>query len=104
MEPGAPTKQVRNTAKPPAAGKGRPKGAPNKVTGQVKEMILAALDKAGGVDYLAEQADKTPAAFLSLVGKVLPLTIAGDAANPIKHVIEASDELLAAIATGQVKP
>lgn len=59
------------------AGKGRPKGVPNKMTTQVKEMILAALDQAGGVDYLAAQAEETPAAFLSLVGKVLPLQLTG---------------------------
>ena len=34
---------------------------------------MAALDKAGGVDYLAAQAEKTPSAFLALVGKALPL-------------------------------
>jgi len=40
-------------------------------------MILGALDKAGGLDYLAERAVDTPAAFMALVGKVLPLTIQG---------------------------
>jgi hypothetical protein len=34
------------------AGKGRPKGSPNKVTADVKAMVLAALDQAGGVKYL----------------------------------------------------
>jgi len=34
------------------AGKGRPKGVPNKVTADVKAMILTALDKAGGAKYL----------------------------------------------------
>lgn len=37
---------------PPNAGKGRPKGVPNKFTADVKAMILAALDKAGGAEYL----------------------------------------------------
>jgi hypothetical protein len=64
-------------------GPGRPKGATNKVTGEVKAMILAALDKAGGVDYLAAQALETPAAFMSLVGKVLPLQLTGDKNNPV---------------------
>ena len=67
------------------AGKGRPKGAANKSTVAVKEMILAALDKAGGIEYLVAQSDANPAAFMTLVGKVLPLQIAGDAANPV-HV------------------
>lgn len=54
-------------------GKGRPKGAQNKLTKQVKEMILGALDDAGGQEYLARQADENPVAFMSLVGKVLPM-------------------------------
>lgn len=33
-------------------GPGRPKGVPNKITADVKAMILAALDKAGGAEYL----------------------------------------------------
>ncbi len=38
-------------------------------------MILAALEQAGGVDYLVECAKdpRTRAAFLALVGKTLPL-------------------------------
>ena len=60
-------------------GPGRKKGIPNKNTTLLKEMILAALDKVGGIDYLARQAVLNPAPFLSLVGKVLPLTVKGDA-------------------------
>lgn len=59
-------------------GRGRPKGVQNKVTKQVKEMILGALDDAGGQAYLTKQAEDNPVAFLSLVGKVLPLQLAGD--------------------------
>jgi hypothetical protein len=42
--------------KPPNAGKGRPKGVPNKVTADVKAMILTALSDAGGSAYLLAQA------------------------------------------------
>lgn len=73
----------RNTGN---AGKGRPKGVPNKATKAVKEMILAALDQAGGIDYLVEQASANPAAFMTLLGKVMPLQLAGDADNPIRAV------------------
>lgn len=53
---------------------GRPVGAANKVTRELKDMILGALDKAGGEDYLEERArdPRTAAAFLGLVGRVLP--------------------------------
>lgn len=56
-------------------GPGRPKGSPNKTTAAVKDMILQALGNKGGVKYLEKQADDNPTAFLSLVGKVLPLDV-----------------------------
>jgi hypothetical protein len=40
-------------------------------------MILGALSDAGGREYLHRQADLNPAAFMTLVGKVLPLTLQG---------------------------
>jgi hypothetical protein len=65
-------------------GPGRKKGVPNKINGELKSMILGALDDAGGQSYLVQQAKDNPTAFLSLVGKVLPMTIAGDSDNPVK--------------------
>lgn len=61
-------------------GPGRKKGVPNKTTTALKEMILKALDEAapgGGIEYLKLQSKENPTAFLSLVGKVLPLTVQG---------------------------
>lgn len=46
-------------------------------------MILAALDGAGGIDYLKAQAIETPAAFMTLVGKVLPLQLTGEGGGAI---------------------
>lgn len=64
----------------PGAGPGRPKGVPNKATAQLKDMILTALGNAGGAEYLEKRANdpKTAAAFLGLVGKVLPMTVANE--------------------------
>lgn len=45
---------------------GSRKGIPNKITADVRAMILAALDRVGGQDYLAEQATANPKAFMSL--------------------------------------
>ena len=64
-------------------GPGRPKGTPNKATAQLKEMILTALDGAGGAQYLEDRAHdpRTASAFLGLIGKVLPMTIQGPGTN-----------------------
>lgn len=70
------------------AGLGRPKGAPNKITGSMKEMILGALEQAGGVGWLAKQADENPTAFMALLGKLLPndLQVSGANGAPIVSV------------------
>lgn len=70
------TKQVPDSArKPPAAGKGRPKGAVNKLTRTIKEAIEQAFEQVGGSDYLATMAKEQPAAFMTLLGKVLPTQV-----------------------------
>jgi hypothetical protein len=54
---------------------GSRKGIPNKVGADIKEMVTTALNMVGGARYLARQAEKNPAAFMGLVGKVLPLQL-----------------------------
>lgn len=67
---------------------GRTKGTPNKVTGELKDMILTALENKGGVKYLERQAEDNPTAFMSLVGKVLPMTVQGPGENGEHLVVE----------------
>lgn len=57
---------------PPNAGKGRPKGSPNRTTATAKEMILGALSDLGGQAWLVEQAEADPKAFLSLLARLIP--------------------------------
>jgi len=64
-------------------GSGRKKGVPNKLNADIKEMIVGALSDVGGRDYLAKRAIDTPAAFLTLVGKVLPMQISGEGGGPV---------------------
>lgn len=69
-----------------AAGRktgGRQKGSPNKLTAQLKDMVLQALDDAGGVEYLKQTAIDHPTAFLTLVGKVLPMQVTGEGGGPL---------------------
>jgi hypothetical protein len=67
-------KQVSNTGhrRPPNAGKGRPKGSPNKVTASVKAMLEGALKEVGGQQFLVEQARENPVAFLGLIKHLIP--------------------------------
>ena len=62
-------------------GPGRKPGIPNKANGLLKDAIIQAAEEAGGsggiVGYLTQQARKHPAAFLALIGRVLPLQAQG---------------------------
>lgn len=79
--------------KPPAKGGSR-KGIPNKITSDLKEMILGALDGAGGVVYLQNKAESHPAAFLALIGRVLPLQVSGDPNAPlVVKIVQVTSEL-----------
>lgn len=62
---------------------GRVAGTPNKITAAVKEMVLQALEESGGVEYLKAQAMDNPSAFMTLLGKILPMQLAGDPENPL---------------------
>jgi len=62
---------------------GRQKGSLNKLSADIKAMIVGALEDVGGRDYLAARALAAPAAFLALVGKVLPLQMAGDGGGAV---------------------
>ena len=70
-------------ARSSTSGQGRPKGSVNHRTKLLKDMITGALDQAGGQEYLARQAVENPAAFLTLVGKVLPHQITGKDDGPV---------------------
>jgi len=63
---------------------------PNKATKQLKDMILTALDNAGGASYLERRANdpRTASAFLALIGKVLPMTVIGDPDNPLQAIVK----------------
>jgi hypothetical protein len=68
-------------------GPGRPKGIPNKNTKIVKDMIMAALDQSGGVEYLVAQAKENPKAFLSLLGRIIPVQVTGEGGGPVEHIV-----------------
>lgn len=71
-------------------GMGRPKGAPNKITADIRRAILEAAEAAGGeggtVGYLTIQAKENPSAFMGLLGKILPSVVVGDPENPLNVI------------------
>jgi hypothetical protein len=90
--------ELKMKAKPRGASR---KGIPNTVTKQLKEMILGALDKRGGEEYLATQAIINPGPFMALLGKILPTQIASDPENPLQvQLVSTAEALLAKIRGG----
>jgi hypothetical protein len=77
-------KSSNRGAKPGQRFGGRVKGTPNKVSSDVKGMILGALHDVGGSDYLRRQAEENPVAFMTLVGKVLPMQLTGAGGGAIQ--------------------
>ncbi len=84
-------------SKPGERRGGRKKGTPNRAHRnkqiQLRQMVLDALEqaggRAGGVGYLKTLALTNPNAFASLLGKVLPLQIGGDPDGvPIRKTVE----------------
>lgn len=75
---------------------GRKKGTPNKDTAELRDMILLALDRAGGVKYLQDRAKDTPASFLTLIGKVLPQNINTNVSFDIAGAVAEAEERLRA--------
>ena len=71
-------------------GGGRKKGTPNKINADVRAMILEALDDVGGPRYLARQAIENPGPFMSLLGRILPTTVASADGSPLDlHLLAA---------------
>jgi hypothetical protein len=53
-------------------------------------MILGALESGGGPKWLETQMNANPVAFISLIGRVLPMTVAGDPDAPLQTSIRVS--------------
>lgn len=69
---------------------GRKKGSPNKLTRTLRELLLNALEEAGGQAYLVQQAQENPAAFLALLGRLLPNEIKASIDQVTTIVVERS--------------
>jgi hypothetical protein len=70
--------------------KGRKKTGGRKAGGsktqvELKQAILDAFAALDGAAYLMKVGKENPAVFCSLLGRVLPMTLAGDPNNPIRY-------------------
>ena len=69
------------------AGKGRPKGSPNKTTVAAKEAIQLAAEGLGGTDRLIAWAQEDPlnerAFWANIYPKLLPLQVSGEGGGPL---------------------
>jgi len=96
------TFQLRNHLEMADGKPGRPKGLPKtggrkagvNAVNDLRKTILESLELAGGKDYLYRQANENPAAYLSLVGKVIPKEsiLSGPDGGPIQHSINVTFE------------
>jgi hypothetical protein len=64
-------------------GSGRKKGGTNKITADVREAIMEAFSILGGAEYLRKVATEDPKAFCALLGKLIPVKVAGDEDNAL---------------------
>lgn len=91
-------KQSKNSKGGARPGAGRPKGSLDKGNALIRDLACQALDKVGGVDYLARVAESHPGPFLSLLGRILPVQVTGDGGGPIESVTRIE---LVALGNGQ---
>ena len=66
---------------------GRPKGSQNKTTRIIKDAVLDSFDRLGRCEYLVKLANGTAsdrAAYMTLLGRVLPNVIEGDVDHKVR--------------------
>jgi len=72
----------------PGPGPGRPKGVPNKFTGDVKEAILAGLNggEGGLAAFVAQLREENPTSAAALLGRFIPIATSQEI--DLKHEVE----------------
>lgn len=83
--------KVVSNRKPPNAGKGRPKGVPNKTTQAVKDALALAFQGIGGVPELQAWARDNKTEFYKLWAKLLPTEVTGKDGGPLSITVTFED-------------
>jgi hypothetical protein len=78
-------------------GPGRPRGVPNKFTGELKEAILAGVNgsnKQGVAGFVLDLSLDTPTSAAALLGRLIPVSMVGtlDGTILVRHVDETAPD------------
>ena len=73
----------------PVRGPGRAKGQQNKITHDIKAMMMQSLSNQGGVAYFDRQAKENPGSYMALLGRLVPYQM------KIETKLPSEDELAA---------
>jgi hypothetical protein len=66
---------------------GRPKGARNKITVEVRKAMYQAFERAGGTEYLLKVAQKDPKVFCRMLERLIPSELKVDAGASLRPKI-----------------
>ena len=69
------------------AGKGRPKGRQNKVTKDLREMTMGALDELGGQKFLVQTGKENPVAFLVFLKAYIPQKLQAELKMTLENIL-----------------
>ncbi len=70
--------------KPPAAGKGRRKGTPNKITAAFKAAVLRVYEARGGDAAFLTWANKHQTDFYKICARLIPHEVTGEDGGPVE--------------------
>ena len=90
-------------------GPGRPRGVPNKFTGELKEAILAGVNgsnKQGVAGFVLDLSLNTPTSAAALLGRLIPVSMTGtiDAHLTVRHIDETAPEMPPALEAKPEEP